>query len=200
VLVGVAGFEPATPSSRTRCATSHTPISLVRPHYALRRGHDHDRHTALKWAARGPVSHGRPPRGRWHRPRRVAHGEAATGVRIEGSPGSLAGAPEAGRRSVGGEHPGPESAPSGFRQASWGVSEPAPARGRTRRETASAPPWPSISALAANTLNELHFWWSPLGRTQSTSDGTRNPQNVASNVAKWVFAERFCEGPLNVSY
>jgi hypothetical protein len=35
-LVGVAGFEPATPSSRTRCATSHTPISLVRPHYALR--------------------------------------------------------------------------------------------------------------------------------------------------------------------
>jgi hypothetical protein len=27
-LVGVAGFEPATPSSRTRCATSHTPISL----------------------------------------------------------------------------------------------------------------------------------------------------------------------------
>src|ERR1700716_837858 len=30
-LVGVAGFEPATPSSRTRCATRlrYTPISLV---------------------------------------------------------------------------------------------------------------------------------------------------------------------------
>jgi hypothetical protein len=25
----VAGFEPATPSSRARCATNHTPISLV---------------------------------------------------------------------------------------------------------------------------------------------------------------------------
>jgi hypothetical protein len=35
-LVGVAGFEPATPSSRTRCATSHPPISLVRPHVAPR--------------------------------------------------------------------------------------------------------------------------------------------------------------------
>jgi hypothetical protein len=31
ILVGVAGFEPATPSSRTRCATRlrYTPISLV---------------------------------------------------------------------------------------------------------------------------------------------------------------------------
>ena len=35
-MVGVIGFEPTTPSSRTRCATSHTPISLVRPHDALR--------------------------------------------------------------------------------------------------------------------------------------------------------------------
>src|ERR1700687_3895775 len=32
-LVGVAGFEPATPSSRTRCATSHTPIRLCGPAY-----------------------------------------------------------------------------------------------------------------------------------------------------------------------
>src|SRR5712671_5171539 len=31
ILVGVAGFEPATPSSRTRCSTrlSHTPTSLA---------------------------------------------------------------------------------------------------------------------------------------------------------------------------
>ena len=28
LLVGVAGFEPATPSSRTRCATSHRPFRL----------------------------------------------------------------------------------------------------------------------------------------------------------------------------
>jgi hypothetical protein len=35
-LVGVAGFEPATPSSRTRRATSHLSFSLLRPHYALR--------------------------------------------------------------------------------------------------------------------------------------------------------------------
>src|SRR5262249_48048344 len=35
--VGAAGFEPATPSSRTRCSTrlSHAPISLVRPYIAL---------------------------------------------------------------------------------------------------------------------------------------------------------------------
>ena len=32
VMVGAAGFEPATPSSRTRCSTrlSHAPMSLVR--------------------------------------------------------------------------------------------------------------------------------------------------------------------------
>jgi hypothetical protein len=34
-VVGVAGFELATPSSRTRCAASHTPLSLVRPRESL---------------------------------------------------------------------------------------------------------------------------------------------------------------------